>query len=90
MAKRFTQTAGRQKSQLTPIMLEDILNKVAPSAVHRDSTAATTRTRICSHLDRPFGPTELNRALKTVANNSPGYDRITYSMLDHLPPAAKG
>jgi hypothetical protein len=71
-------------------MLEDILNKVAPPTVHRDITAATTRTRTCPHLDRPFGSTELDRALKTAANNSPGYDRITYSMLDQLPLAAKG
>jgi hypothetical protein len=71
-------------------MLEDILNKVAPPAVHRDSTAATTRTRVCPHLDRLFGPTELNRALKTTANSSPRYDRINYSMLDHLSPTAKG
>jgi hypothetical protein len=90
MAKRFTRTAVQQKSQLTPIMLEDILNKVAPPTVHRDITAVTTRTRTCPHLDRPFGSTELNRALKTAANNSLGYDRITYSMLDHLPLVAEG
>nr|CAH7735698.1 unnamed protein product [Callosobruchus chinensis] len=69
---------------------EDMLHKLAPPYVTNfKNTDITTTNQYNNLLEQRFTLTELDWAIKKSTCTAPGFDQITYSMLDNLPLSAK-
>nr|CAH7735697.1 unnamed protein product [Callosobruchus chinensis] len=65
---------------------EDMLHKLAPPYVTNfKNTDITTTNQYNNLLEQRFTLTELDWAIKKSTCTAPGFDQITYSMLDNLP-----
>src|SRR5699024_3599902 len=82
MARSFTNKRNPTREQIPERLIQQITDKLAPPMAHEDIKNVRNVTHAVPQMDKPFTRNELFISLKTTKNTSPGYDRITYAILN--------
>ena len=83
--KRISGSVIRNKSPISPEVINNFLDKLAPPNVSQLPIIQTPLNNSPDVLADPFSFNELVRALISSKDSSPGLDRITYSMIKNIP-----